>query len=126
MSVVEDAVSLGKSMGLGMDGDDVEELAEAHSTALTTEELPDLQREQQLEAAEELSSEEEGREAIPPSLIRKCLGNGEKCTVFFEKYYPDKQVEHRAINVFDDNAVFHSRQVLKCREKRTSSDRFSV
>ena len=82
VSVVEDAVSLGKSMGLGMDGDDVEELAEAHSTALTTEEFPDLQREQQLEAAEELSSEEEGREAIPPSLIRKCLGNGEKCTVF--------------------------------------------
>lgn len=47
MSIVKDTVSLGKSMGLKVDDDDVEELVEDQNTELTTEELPDLQREQQ-------------------------------------------------------------------------------
>ena len=36
VSVVEDVVSLGKSMGLKVDDDDMEELIEDHDTELTT------------------------------------------------------------------------------------------
>ena len=59
MSVVEVILSLGKSMGLEVDGDNMEELVENHNTELTTEELQDLQMEQQQMAAKELSLEEE-------------------------------------------------------------------
>lgn len=58
-AVVEEIVSLGVSMGMEVDSDDVEELVEDHNIELTTEELRDLHMEQQQEVAEELSSEEE-------------------------------------------------------------------
>ena len=57
-------LSLGQSTGLEVDDDEMEELVD---------ELPDLQREQQQMEAEELSSEEEGREDIPISLIKEKL-----------------------------------------------------
>ena len=47
MSVVENTVSPGKSMGLEVDDDDVKELVEDHHIELTTKELLHLQREQQ-------------------------------------------------------------------------------
>lgn len=56
---VEDLVSLGKSMGLEVSSDDVEELVEDHKTKLTTEELPKILMEQQQVATEKMSSEEE-------------------------------------------------------------------
>ncbi|KAK1327547.1 hypothetical protein QTO34_013049 [Cnephaeus nilssonii] len=117
-SVVEDIVSLGKSMGLEVDDDDVEELVEDHSTELTTEELQDLQREQQQPAAEERSSEE-GREDIPTSLIKGMLGKWGEMQSFIEKYHPDKEVANRAISLFNDNAVLHFRQVLNRRQKQS-------
>ena len=62
-------------MGLEVDNDNVKELVEDHNTELMMEEFTDLQREQQQMAAEELSSEEEeGREDIPISPIKKMLG----------------------------------------------------
>ncbi|XP_016070266.1 PREDICTED: tigger transposable element-derived protein 1-like [Miniopterus natalensis] len=126
MSVVEDIVSLGKSLGLEVDGGDVEELVGDHSTELTTEELQDLQREQQQTAAEVLSSEEEkGREDVPTSLIKGMLGKWGEMQSFIEKYHPDKELANHAINLFNDNAVFHFRQVLKRRQKQ-SLDRFLV
>ncbi|KAK1332815.1 LOW QUALITY PROTEIN: hypothetical protein QTO34_006346 [Cnephaeus nilssonii] len=74
VSVVEAIVSLSKSMGLEVDDDDGKEMLEDLTTELTTEELQDLQREQQETATEELSSEAEGREHIPTSLILQMLG----------------------------------------------------
>ena len=116
MSAVEDAVSLGKSMGLEVDGDDVEALVEDHNTELPTEELRDRQREQPQMAAEGLSSEVEEREDIPTSLSRKCLGNGENAH-FIEKYHLDKEVANHVINLLNDNTVFHFKQVIKLRQK---------
>ncbi|KAF6323389.1 hypothetical protein mRhiFer1_008367 [Rhinolophus ferrumequinum] len=45
--IVEDILSLGKSMCLEMSSDDVEELVEDHQTELTTEELQNVLTEQQ-------------------------------------------------------------------------------
>lgn len=108
-------MSLGRSMGLEVDGDDVEELAEDRGTELTTEELQDLQREQQQPAAEERSSEE-GEEAIPTSPIKGMLGKWGEVQSFIGKYHPDKEVANRAINLFNDSAVWHFRQVLNRRQ----------
>ncbi|XP_069168651.1 tigger transposable element-derived protein 1-like [Procambarus clarkii] len=57
--LVEEIVSLGRQLGLELDGANVEELVEEHNENLTTEKLQALQKEQQEEAAEEISSEED-------------------------------------------------------------------
>jgi hypothetical protein len=68
VAVVDDIVSLGKSMGLEVDNADMEELVEDHRNGLTTEELEHLQKEQQKTVKEEMSSETgEGREDVPSS-----------------------------------------------------------
>ena len=56
-SVVDDIVSLGKSMGLEVNNEDVEELANDHKNELTTEELQDFHKDQQEEVVEEISLE---------------------------------------------------------------------
>ncbi|XP_010614848.1 tigger transposable element-derived protein 1-like [Fukomys damarensis] len=65
-AVVEEIVSLGKTMGLELNEDDIQELLEEHGQELTTEELMDLHREQQQEAVEEISAEEEVKKAEKP------------------------------------------------------------
>lgn len=78
---------LGKSMGLEVDDDDMEELLEGHKTELNTKNSKDLQGEQQEMAAEELSSrEEEGREDILTSLIKELFGKWGEMKHFIEKY----------------------------------------
>ena len=115
VTVVEDIVSLGKSMSLEVDGDDVEEeLVEAHNTQLTTEKLLDLQREQQQTAAEGRSSEEEGKEAIPNLLMEEILGKWGEVQTFIEKYHPNKEVGNHATTFVNDHVVFFLRQALIC------------
>ncbi|XP_050689905.1 tigger transposable element-derived protein 1-like [Eriocheir sinensis] len=75
-AVVEDIVSLGRAIGIEVDSDDVEELVQAHSEDLTTDELRQLHQEQLQEATEELSSgEEEGnsKERVSTAEIKKYL-----------------------------------------------------
>ncbi|XP_025099953.1 tigger transposable element-derived protein 1-like [Pomacea canaliculata] len=71
--IVDDIVSLGQSIGLEVDNDDVEELVEEHDNELTTEELQHLQAEQEKNLAENISSEreEEGKEEFPSSMIKE-------------------------------------------------------
>ena len=45
---------------------------------------------------------------------------------FIEKYHPDEEVADHAVNLFNDNAVFHFRQILKHRQNQTSLGRFLV
>lgn len=45
---------------------------------------------------------------------------------FTERYHPDKEATNCTINLFHGNAVFHSRQVLKCRQKQTPLGRLLV
>ena len=57
--VLDEIVSLGKSMGLEVDEGDIIELVQEHAEELTTEELKELQAMQQTEVLQEISSEEE-------------------------------------------------------------------
>jgi hypothetical protein len=43
---------------------------------------------------------------------------------FVEKHHPNKAVAVRAINIFNDSAMSHFREILKRRQKQQSLDRF--
>lgn len=65
-------------------------------------------------AAEEKSSEEEeGRDDVPSLIIRLMIGKREELHSFVEKHHPNKEVANRIINMFNDNAKSHFRQILK-------------
>ncbi|KAM4694452.1 uncharacterized protein O3C94_004946 [Discoglossus pictus] len=81
--IVEDMVSLGKSMGLEVTNEDIDELVEEHIEELSTKEPQDLQREG---VADELSSsgEEEEREAVLDAVLTlgKMVSNWGTITIF--------------------------------------------
>ncbi|XP_074170474.1 uncharacterized protein LOC141567452 [Rhinolophus sinicus] len=124
--IVEDVVSLGKSMGLEVSSDDVEELVEDHKTELTTEELQNILTEQQQAATEELSSEEAGRESVSNALIKEMCAKWVEVQIFVEKYHPDKAAVSHATNTFNDNAMSRFRQMLKHRKKQMLIEKFLV
>ncbi|XP_069961426.1 tigger transposable element-derived protein 1 isoform X7 [Cherax quadricarinatus] len=125
--VVESVVSLGKSMGLDVSDQDVEELVDDHTEELTTKELQELHLEKQQIAAEEIASEEEERrENVSSSVIKDICAKWSEVQSFVEKYHPNKAVASRVCNMFNDNALSHFRQILKRRQKQTSLDRFFV
>ncbi|XP_018410276.1 PREDICTED: tigger transposable element-derived protein 1-like [Nanorana parkeri] len=66
--VVDEIVSLGKTMGLEVNEDDIQELVEEHGQELTTDELMHLHCEQQQEVMEEISSAEEDENKAQESL----------------------------------------------------------
>ena len=69
---VEHIVSLGKSLGLEVSKEDVEELVEEQGAELSLEELRELQKEQQQTVAEETSSgQEKGREEVSAALMKE-------------------------------------------------------
>jgi hypothetical protein len=43
-----------------------------------------------------------------------------------EKRHPNKTVALRAMNIFNDNAMLHFREILKRRQTQQSLDRFLV
>ncbi|KAF6390255.1 hypothetical protein mRhiFer1_007835 [Rhinolophus ferrumequinum] len=124
--IVEDIVSLGKSMGLEVSSDDVEELVEDHRTELTTEELQNILTEKQQAETEELSSEEEERESVSTALIKEMCAKWVEGKIFVEKYHLDKAAVNHATNTFNDNAVSHFRQILKHQKKQMSIEKFLV
>ncbi|XP_064111492.1 tigger transposable element-derived protein 1-like [Macrobrachium nipponense] len=103
-AVDDEIVSLGKSIGLEVGKDDINDLLDEHSEQLTTEEL---YKEQQKEVMEDISSEEEEgqiRKPIASSEIREMLKQWENVQNFIEKHHPDKALVVRAANLFTDNA----------------------
>ncbi|GFQ91991.1 cytochrome P450 2U1 [Trichonephila clavata] len=67
MSVEEDIVSLGKSMGLEVEERDVNELVEEHTQELTTLEIQELQSQQHTDVIQEIGLEESEEEVISTS-----------------------------------------------------------
>ena len=122
--VVEDIVSLGQSMSLDVDEENVEELVKEHNTELTTEELQDLHKEQQV--TEELPSEEEKNNegSITTADIKELLGYWSKTQNIVEKWHPNVADVNRCINLFDDNVMQHFRKILKSRQWQMTLDRF--
>ncbi|GFT68132.1 tigger transposable element-derived protein 1 [Nephila pilipes] len=90
MSVEEEIVSLGKSIGLEVEERDVNELVEEHTKELTTEEIQELQSQQHTEVMQEIGFEESEEEIISTSEIKEILGMWERVSQFVEKKHPEK------------------------------------
>ena len=78
---------------------------------------------------EDISSEEEEKkteESLTSNEIREMCKMWETVQNFVEKHHPNKAVAVRAMNIFNDNAMSHFREILKRRQKQQSLDRFLV
>ncbi|XP_015437248.1 PREDICTED: tigger transposable element-derived protein 1-like [Dufourea novaeangliae] len=126
VSVVEEIVSLGKSMGLEVDKRDVNELVEEQSQELTTEELHDLHSQQHTVVQRKMSFEEEPEmeEVISTRDIKEILGMWEKVVEFVDKNHPEKVATGRASELFNETCLTHFCNILKGRKKQTSLDSF--
>ncbi|VFV34592.1 Hypothetical predicted protein [Lynx pardinus] len=126
--VVGETVSLGKTRGLEVSEDDSQELVEEHGQEPTTDELMGLHRKQQQEVMGEISSagEKKAEESLTSSEIREMCEMWETVQKFVEKHHPNKAVAVRAMNLFNDSAMSHFREILKRRQKQVSLDRFPV
>ena len=126
--VVEEIVSIGRSMGLEVDEADVADLVEEHAEELTTEELKELHKISHEEVMLELSSEEdvEQEEELTSREIRDILGKWQDVSDFVEKRHPEKLFTGRASASFNDTCLTFFRNILKRRQKQTSLDRYFV
>ncbi|KAG7171904.1 Tigger transposable element-derived protein 1-like 202, partial [Homarus americanus] len=119
-AVVHEIVSLGNSMGLEVDDDDVEELVEEHSKELSTEELLELHKEQNETLKRSLTSEESGEEEdkeesriIPAKDLKDAFFCWSKLSKLAEDYHPDVGSVQKAISVFNDNVMNYFWKVQK-------------
>ncbi|XP_051783790.1 tigger transposable element-derived protein 1-like [Erpetoichthys calabaricus] len=125
LPVVDEIVSMGKSMGLEVDNEDIEELVLDHKEELTTEELTELQQEQHKLLTEDQSSgEEEERAVLKSDAIKAVMEKWNECQDFFEKNHPDKAVANRVINMMNDNVVSHFRKILMRRKRQVTLDSY--
>eukprot|EP00106_Octopus_bimaculoides_P007087 XP_014774529.1 PREDICTED: mediator of DNA damage checkpoint protein 1-like [Octopus bimaculoides] len=121
-AVVEEIVSLGKSMGLDVDEGDINELIEDHSKELTMEELTkEVQTQQHMEVLQEIGDAEETEEVISTSVIEEMSGMWEK---LFKRDTQKKLQLERVMELFSDTCLTHFRNTLKVRMKQTLLDRF--
>ncbi|XP_053336861.1 diphthine methyltransferase isoform X1 [Clarias gariepinus] len=127
VTVVEEIVNLGSTMGLEVDWGDVDELVEEHREELTTEELEAIREEQQ-QTAEEVSvgeEQQEKEEELSSEEIREMCKTWEKLRSVSERYHPDKGLASHAIEMFNDIVMGHYRKVLRRRENQQTIDGFN-
>ncbi|XP_068223755.1 tigger transposable element-derived protein 1-like [Palaemon carinicauda] len=106
--VVDEIVSLGKSMWLEVDEADVNDLVEEHQEELTTQELIELQEMQHLGVLQELSREEEVEEEdhLSTKEIRDMVAKWQEFSDFMEKRHLDKLACGRALALCDDTCIY--------------------
>ncbi|GIY53510.1 hypothetical protein CDAR_494991 [Caerostris darwini] len=97
VSVEEEIVSLGKSMGLEVEERDVNELIEEYTQELTTEEIQELQSQQHIEVMQAIGFEESEEEVISTSEIKEILGMWESVSQFVEKKNTQKSCNRSCI-----------------------------
>ncbi|XP_069940538.1 tigger transposable element-derived protein 1-like [Cherax quadricarinatus] len=125
--VEESIVALGKSMGLEVSGEDVEELVEEDNEELTTDELIDQLQEQEARPGE--TGSEEGREKLkklPTTKIKEICAKWLEVQTFMDENHPHTAIASRAGDYYTDNVVKHFRQVIKEREVQATMDRYLV
>ena len=126
--VIEDILLMGRSMGLEVNREDIDNLVDSHSTELTTEELLHLQQQQQQDLIEEQGSSEDEivREDVSSALINNMCAKWGELQSFVEKYHPDIAVTNRAVSIFNDNVMSHFRRIVQKRKKQLTIDRFFI
>ena len=129
--IPDEIVPLGEAIytkGLDFSEDEIDDLVEEHGEELTTEELKDLQQEQQSEVVKAWEEEtvEEEEKMIATKDMKEMLSMWEKIREFIEKNHPEKVATVRAADLFNDTCLTHFRKILKGRSKQTSLERFLI
>ncbi|XP_066531040.1 tigger transposable element-derived protein 1-like [Hoplias malabaricus] len=120
----EEIVSLGNSMGLQVNEDDIEDLVQEYSLELTTEELKELQQQQQQsEVLKAWEEEAGGEEDVTTKEIKEVLSLWERVREFIEKKHPEKVSTGRALDLCNDTCFTHFRKILQVRTKQSSLDK---
>ncbi|XP_033001754.1 tigger transposable element-derived protein 1-like [Lacerta agilis] len=122
-TVVQDIVSLGRTMGLEVTEEDVCELVEEHDHELTTQELVELQAEAMQEQAS-LEEEEATEERLSSKELRDICQQWENVQAFAQRHHPDKDPARDLANTFDTRIMSSFREVLKRRMKQQTMERF--
>ena len=118
LPVVNEIVSLWKTVGLEVNEDNIQELAEEHGQELNTEQLMDLHCKQEQEAMEEISSTEEeeekkAEESVTSIEIKEMHKMWETVQNSVEKHHPNKAIAVRVMYLLKDNAMSHLRNSQK-------------
>ena len=130
--IPDEIVPLGEAIytkGLDFSEDEIDDLVEEHGEELTTEELKDLQQEQQSEVVKAWEEEtvEEEEKMIATKDMKEMLSMWEKIREFIEKNHPEKVATLRAAHLFNEMCLTHFRKILKGRStKQTSLERFLI
>ena len=69
-TIIDDIVTIGQSMRLEVDDDDIVKILEDHSIELTTEELEHLQNEKEKKSADKIEEKEEDKGYQSSALIK--------------------------------------------------------
>ena len=122
---VADIMSLGKSLDLEVDDDDINELVDEDK--VTTEKLLYLQEHQYTNATEkikELEIEKNLSEVLPTSDIKEMLAMWQKAQHNVEKCHPQKLSACCAAALVNDNGVDYFCAILNSRTRQITLDRF--
>ncbi|KAF2361995.1 DDE superfamily endonuclease domain [Trinorchestia longiramus] len=127
VTVVKEILAMGKNLGLEVNKKDVEKLVEEHRQELTTEELIDLQHQQDTVMQEQLLGEKnKDMLNVSSALIEEICCKWNEVQAFIEKHHHNKTVTNRAVNILNDNVMQYFHKILQQRKRKISQDNFLV
>ncbi|XP_026464559.1 tigger transposable element-derived protein 1-like [Ctenocephalides felis] len=123
-AVVEEIVSLGKSMGLEVDEKDLNDLVEEQSQESTVQELDELHLQQQVKQENISEDEQEMENVMSTEDIKEILEMWNKIEKFVDKNHPEKVATARASELFNETCLTHFRNIMSERNTQCPLDSF--
>ncbi|CAH2276002.1 Hypothetical predicted protein [Pelobates cultripes] len=123
-TVLEEIVSLGRTMGLEVTEEDVYKLVEEHDRDLTTEELVELQKEAVEEQIAFEEEEEMSEEQLFSTKLKEACQMWVNLQTFVQQHHPDKALAQRLVSSFDTDIMSPFRGMLKRRQRQQTMERF--
>lgn len=129
-SVMREVLDLCSDLGLEANADDVEELVDSHCEDLTTEDLQQLQDENQRAERGEIitagseGEEEEQQKAITTDELKQTLHMWRTIEVTIDKFHPNKTMACSVINTMNDFIMPFFNHLLRNRKKQATLDRY--
>ncbi|CAH2248995.1 tigger transposable element-derived 1-like [Pelobates cultripes] len=104
-AVLEEIVSLGRTMDLEVTEEDVYELVEEHDRDLTTEELVELQKEAMEEQIAFEEEEKMNEEQLSSTELKEACQMWVNLQTFVQQHHPDKALAQRLLSSFDTDIM---------------------
>ncbi|CAH2253845.1 tigger transposable element-derived 1-like [Pelobates cultripes] len=119
----EEIVSLGRTMGLEVNEEDVCELVEGHDRELTTEDLVELQK-QAMEEQISFEEEETSKEQISSRELKETCQMWVNLQTFVQQHHPNKALARRLVNSFGTDIISPFQGMLKRHQRQQTIERF--